>query len=95
MEDILKIIALWIFSVFAGVMRFLNKAEEEISLKKLLLHGSTALFSGMVVYFLTAEMPFFIAKPLFHAGVIGLAGWFSNETINALGKIYKNRLPKS
>lgn len=94
MEDWMKTIGLFLFSAFAGIMRMLSKGEEDIQVKKIIIHGLTALLSGMLVYFMTAEMQCFIDKPMMHAGVIGLAGFLSTETLKALTILYKLRLSR-
>lgn len=83
-DDILRTIALIIFAVFAGTVRYINKEIHNISIKELLLNGLTALLSGMLIYLLTADIQMFIDKPLLHAGIVGLAGYMAPETLAIL-----------
>lgn len=93
-NEIMAIVGTFLLAVFAGTIRFINKRKQDISIKELVLNAFTALLSGMMVYFLTADFDFFKTHQMFQAGLVSLSGYAAPETLKLLEMIWLEKLQK-
>jgi len=92
MEKVGEIILLFLFSVFAGTMRFLHKELDKITFTAISINAGVSLLSGMLVFFLTYDIPFMATHLSFQAGIIGLAGYTAPETLKLISTKFVERV---